>query len=78
MGSGLFDGFAVRHAAGEVRKRNQNSAPLFCRQRSKLVQVLLEGIRRRDWRYVCLRIPTGDGKTMIGGRAIERVNRSLL
>jgi len=28
--------------------------------------------------YICLRIPTGGGKTMIGGMAIERVNRSLL
>jgi type III restriction enzyme len=28
--------------------------------------------------YVCLRIPTGGGKTLIGGLAIERVNRSLL
>lgn len=28
--------------------------------------------------YVCLRIPTGGGKTLIGGMAIERANRSLL
>lgn len=28
--------------------------------------------------YVCLRIPTGGGKTMVGGMSIERVNRSLL
>ena len=28
--------------------------------------------------YVCLRIPTGGGKTLIGGMAIERINRSLL
>lgn len=28
--------------------------------------------------YVCLRIPTGGGKTMVGGLAIERANRSLL
>ncbi len=28
--------------------------------------------------YVCLRIPTGGGKTMVGGMAIERVNRSFL
>ncbi len=28
--------------------------------------------------YVCLRIPTGGGKTLVGGMAIERVNRSLL
>lgn len=28
--------------------------------------------------YVCLRIPTGGGKTLIGGLAIERINRSLL
>lgn len=28
--------------------------------------------------YVCLRIPTGGGKTMVGGMAIERVNRALL
>lgn len=28
--------------------------------------------------YVCLRIPTGGGKTMVGGMAIERVNRSLI
>jgi type III restriction enzyme len=28
--------------------------------------------------YVCLRIPTGGGKTLIGGLAIERANRSLL
>ena len=28
--------------------------------------------------YVCLRIPTGGGKTLVGGLAIERVNRSLL
>lgn len=28
--------------------------------------------------YVCLRIPTGGGKTMVAGMAIERVNRSLL
>lgn len=27
--------------------------------------------------YVCLRIPTGGGKTMIGGMAIERANRTL-
>lgn len=28
--------------------------------------------------YVCLRIPTGGGKTLVGGMAIERINRSLL
>ncbi|MHB8121415.1 MAG: DEAD/DEAH box helicase [Desulfuromonadaceae bacterium] len=28
--------------------------------------------------YVCLRIPTGGGKTMVAGMAIERINRSLL
>ncbi len=28
--------------------------------------------------YICLRIPTGGGKTLVGGMAIERVNRSLL
>lgn len=28
--------------------------------------------------YVCLRIPTGGGKTLVGGMAIERANRSLL
>ncbi len=28
--------------------------------------------------YICLRIPTGGGKTLIGGLAIERANRSLL
>ena len=28
--------------------------------------------------YVCMRIPTGGGKTMIGGMAIERINRYLL
>ena len=28
--------------------------------------------------YVCLRIPTGGGKTLIAGMAIERANRSLL
>jgi type III restriction enzyme len=28
--------------------------------------------------YVCLRIPTGGGKTMIGGMAIERINRAFL
>ena len=28
--------------------------------------------------YVCLRIPTGGGKTMVAGMAIERVNSSLL
>ncbi len=28
--------------------------------------------------YVCLRIPTGGGKTLIGGLSIERANRSLL
>jgi type III restriction enzyme len=28
--------------------------------------------------YVCLRIPTGGGKTLLGGLAIERANRSLL
>lgn len=28
--------------------------------------------------YVCLRIPTGGGKTLVGGLAIERANRSLL
>jgi type III restriction enzyme len=28
--------------------------------------------------YVCLRIPTGGGKTLVAGMAIERVNRSLL
>jgi hypothetical protein len=28
--------------------------------------------------YVCLRIPTGGGKTLIGGLAIERANRSLM
>ena len=28
--------------------------------------------------YVCLRIPTGGGKTLISGLAIERANRSLL
>ncbi len=28
--------------------------------------------------YVCLRIRTGSGKTLIGGLAIERANRSLL
>ncbi|MDH4163279.1 MAG: DEAD/DEAH box helicase family protein [Nitrospirota bacterium] len=28
--------------------------------------------------YVCLRIPTGGGKTLIGGLAIERANKSLL
>lgn len=28
--------------------------------------------------YVCLRIPTGGGKTLIGGLTIERANRSLL
>ncbi len=28
--------------------------------------------------YVCLRIPTGGGKTLIAGMAIERINRSLL
>ena len=27
--------------------------------------------------YVCLRIPTGGGKTMIGGMAVERVNRAF-
>lgn len=31
-----------------------------------------------DVPYVCLRIPTGGGKTLIGGLAIERANRSLL
>jgi len=28
--------------------------------------------------YVCMRIPTGGGKTLVAGMAIERVNRSLL
>lgn len=28
--------------------------------------------------YVCVRIPTGGGKTLVAGMAIERVNRSLL
>lgn len=28
--------------------------------------------------YVCLRIPTGGGKTLIGGLAIERINKELL
>jgi len=28
--------------------------------------------------YVCLRIPTGGGKTLVGGLSIERANRSLL
>lgn len=28
--------------------------------------------------YICLRIPTGGGKTLIGGMAIERANRALL
>ena len=28
--------------------------------------------------YVCLRIPTGGGKTLVAGRSIERLNRSLL
>ena len=28
--------------------------------------------------YICLRIPTGGGKTMVGGMAIERINRALL
>ncbi len=28
--------------------------------------------------YVCLRIPTGGGKTLLGGLSIERANRSLL
>lgn len=28
--------------------------------------------------YICLRIPTGGGKTLIGGMAIERINRSFL
>ncbi|MHB8057357.1 MAG: DEAD/DEAH box helicase [Desulfuromonadaceae bacterium] len=28
--------------------------------------------------YVCLRIPTGGGKTLVAGMAIERINRSLL
>lgn len=28
--------------------------------------------------YICLRIPTGGGKTLVGGMAIERINRSLL
>ncbi len=28
--------------------------------------------------YICLRIPTGGGKTLVGGMAIERLNRSLL
>ncbi len=28
--------------------------------------------------YVCLRIPTGGGKTMVAGMAIERINRNLL
>jgi type III restriction enzyme len=28
--------------------------------------------------YVCIRIPTGGGKTLVAGLAIERVNRSLL
>lgn len=28
--------------------------------------------------YVCVRIPTGGGKTLVTGMAIERVNRSLL
>jgi type III restriction enzyme len=28
--------------------------------------------------YVCLRIPTGGGKTLVAGMAIERVNRSLM
>src|SRR3989344_1545823 len=32
----------------------------------------------RDVPYVCLSIPTGGGKTLIGGLAIERANRSLL
>jgi len=31
-----------------------------------------------DVPYICLRIPTGGGKTLIGGMAIERANRSLL
>ena len=41
-------------------------------------------LRYRPWAtlqhvpYVCLRIPTGGGKTLIGGLAIERANRSLL
>ena len=28
--------------------------------------------------YVCVRIPTGGGKTLVAGMSIERVNRSLL
>jgi type III restriction enzyme len=28
--------------------------------------------------YVCVRIPTGGGKTLVAGMAIERINRSLL
>jgi type III restriction enzyme len=31
-----------------------------------------------DVPYVCVRIPTGGGKTLVAGMAIERVNRSLL
>ena len=28
--------------------------------------------------YICVRIPTGGGKTLVAGMAIERINRSLL
>jgi type III restriction enzyme len=31
-----------------------------------------------DIPYVCLRIPTGGGKTLVGGMAIEKANQSLL
>ncbi len=33
---------------------------------------------RKEVPYICLRIPTGGGKTLVGGLAIERANRSLL
>ena len=36
----------------------------------------LSGLERVP--YICVRIPTGGGKTLVAGMAIERVNRSLL
>ncbi len=56
-----------RHAYEETTKE-WRGVPLHYTPLPKLLQVP----------YVCLRIPTGGGKTLIGGLAIERANRSLM
>lgn len=42
VGNGFLDGFAVRHAAGEIRKGDQEAAAVFLGKGGYLVHVLFE------------------------------------